>query len=131
MRRTIPLDADAAESRYLAGPPETETPERLFERQWALTLLDNAVQHLRQDYEAVGQGNLFMALRFALTGERSAVPYADLAGRLSMSPEAVRVAVHRLRRRYRQVLRQEIAHSVTDETEVGLELDYLRQVLSS
>lgn len=130
-RRTVALDVETAEGRYLAEPADPLTPERLFERQWALTLLAAAVQRLRQDYEALGQASLFMELRFALTGERSAVPYADLAVRLGMTPEAVRVAVHRLRQRYRHVLRAEIAHTVTDEAEISAELDDLRRVLSS
>jgi RNA polymerase sigma-70 factor (ECF subfamily) len=131
VQRTVPLEAETAERRYLAEPVDTDTPERLFERQWALTLLETAVQRLRRDYETLGQAGLFMELRFALTGERSAVPYADLAARLGMTSEAVRVAVHRLRQRYRQVLRQEIAHTVTDEANTGAELDHLRQVLTT
>jgi RNA polymerase sigma-70 factor (ECF subfamily) len=106
VRQTVPLDADSAERRYLAEPVDTDTPERLFERQWALALLEGAVQRLRRDYEAMGQGSLLLALRCALTGERGAVPYAELAAKLGMTQEAVRVAVHRLRRRYRQVLRE-------------------------
>jgi RNA polymerase sigma factor (sigma-70 family) len=130
VERTVTLDADTAEGRSLTEPADALTPERLFERQWALTLLENAVQRLRRDYEARGQGPLFTELRFALTGERSAVPYADLAARLGMAPEAVRVAVHRLRQRYRQVLRAEIAHTVTDEAGIRAELDDLRRALS-
>ena len=131
VQRTVALDVETAEGRYLTEPVDTITPERLFERQWALALLEAAVQRLRQDYDALGQASLFMELRFALTGERSAVPYADLAARLGMTSEAVRVAVHRLRQRYRHVLRAEIAHTVTDEAEISAELDYLRRVLSS
>ncbi len=131
VQRTVPLDAEMAERRYLTEPADPLTPERLFERRWALTLLEAAVQRLRQDYDALGQAGLFMELRFALTGEKSAVPYADLAARLGMTPEAVRVAVHRLRQRYRHVLRAEIAHTVTDEAEISAELDDLRRVLST
>lgn len=130
VQRTVALDIDTAEGRYRAELTDPVTPERLFERQWALVLLETAVQHLRRDYESLGQADLFMALRFALTGERGAVPYADLAGRLGMTPDAVRVAVHRLRQRYRQVLRAEIAHTVTDEAEIDAELADLRRVLS-
>jgi RNA polymerase sigma-70 factor (ECF subfamily) len=78
----------------------------------------------------MGQSSLLLALRCALTGERGAVPYAELAAKLGMTQEAVRVAVHRLRRRYRQVLREEIAHTVTDESEIDAELAYLRQALA-
>ncbi len=130
-RRTISLDAETAENRYRTALAEQLTPERLFERQWAITLLESAVQRLRREYEASGRGALFLELRFALTGERSAVPYMELAARLSLSHEAGRVAVHRLRQRYRHLLREEIAHTVADESDIEAELDYLRRVLAS
>ena len=129
-QQTISLDAEAAENRYRLEPADTLTPDRLFERQWALTLLDNAVRRLQREHEEAGRGQQFLELRFAITGDKSAVPYAELAARLSMNEEAVRVAVHRLRRRYRQVLRDEIADTVADEAEVGAELDYLRRVIA-
>jgi RNA polymerase sigma factor (sigma-70 family) len=131
VRRTISLDTGAAETRYRREPADQLTPERLFERQWALTLLETVVQRLHREYEADGKGELFMQLRFAITGDKSAVPYTDLAARIGMSEEAVRVAVHRLRRRYRQLLREEIAHTVTTEDEVADELRSLRRILSS
>ena len=130
-QRTISLDAEAAERRVQTEPATQMTPERLFERQWALTLLETVLQHLRREYETAGRGALFMELRFAITGERSAVPYTELATRLGMTHEAVRVAVHRLRHRYRQVLCEEIAHTVTDQSEIPAELDYLRRVLAT
>jgi RNA polymerase sigma-70 factor (ECF subfamily) len=130
-RRTISLDSGDAETRYSREPADTMTPERLFEKQWALTLLETVVQQLRGEYEADGKGELFMGLRFAMTGEKSAVPYAELSARLKMTEEALRVAVHRLRRRYRQLLREEIAHTVADESEVAEELRSLRRILSS
>ncbi|MGD0016713.1 MAG: sigma factor [Verrucomicrobiia bacterium] len=130
-QQTISLDSQAAETRYSHEPADTTTPERLFEKQWALTLLETVVQRLRREYEADGKGGLFMQLRFAITGEKSAVPYAELAMRLSLSEEAVRVAVHRLRRRYRQLLQEEIAHTVTNENEVADELQSLHRILSS
>jgi RNA polymerase sigma factor (sigma-70 family) len=129
-RLTVPLDTQSAETRYLREPADTETPERLFERQWALTLLETVVQRLQREHEAAGKGDLFMTLRFSITGDRHTVPYAELAARLGLSDEAVRVAVHRLRRRYRQVLREEIAHTVADEAEVEEELRYLRRILA-
>jgi len=130
-RKTIPLDAETAEHRYQTAMVEKDTPERLFERQWAMTLLETAVQRLAREYEQTGRGALFTEIQFAILGERSAVPYTDLAARLGLSPEAVRVAVHRLRRRYRQVLREEIAHTVTGEDDIIEELNYLRRVLAS
>ena len=130
-QNTISLDAETAEHRYQTAMAQQETPERVFERQWAMTLLESAGQRLAREYESTGRGALFAGLEFAILGERSAVPYAELATRLAMSQEAVRVAVHRLRQRYRQVLREEIAHTVTGEEDIVEELNYLRQVLAS
>jgi RNA polymerase sigma factor (sigma-70 family) len=127
---TISLDAEKAENRYQSEPLDRMTPETVFERQWAMTLLENAVMRLRAEYEALGQGELFMETRFAITGDKSAVPYADLAARLGMSEDALRVAVHRLRQRYRRTLRDEISQTVADEAELAEELSYLRRVLS-
>jgi RNA polymerase sigma-70 factor (ECF subfamily) len=130
-QRTISLDAEMAENRYRSEPADKLTPEYLFERRWAMTLLENVVQRLRGEYEASGQGPLFMEMRFAITGDKNAVPYTDLAARLSLSEEALRVAVHRLRQRYRRALREEIAQTVADESEVTEELNCLRRILSA
>ncbi len=129
--QTVPLDAEFAERRYRAEATDPLHPERLFERQWALTLLENVVQRLGREYEAAGQGGLFSELRFAITGDRNAVPYATLAARLGMTGEAVRVAVHRLRQRYRRMLREEVAHTVEDPSETTSELEALRRILSN
>jgi RNA polymerase sigma-70 factor (ECF subfamily) len=127
-RRTISLDAQAAETRYGREPVDPLTPERLFERQWALALLETVVQRLRGEYEGAGKGELFMALRFAITGGRSEVPYGELARQLGTTEPAIRVAVHRLRRRYRQVLRNEIAQTVATPQDVE---DELRSLMNS
>ena len=128
---TISLDAQAAEERYRFEPADPVTPEQLFERRWALTLLETVMQRLSSEYEDSGRAALFAALRFAITGDKNTVPYAELAKDLGMTGEAVRVAVHRLRRRYRQVLREEIAHTVAEESEVADELNSLRRILSA
>jgi RNA polymerase sigma factor (sigma-70 family) len=131
VNRTISLDAEAAEDRYRHEPVDERSPEVLFERQWAMTLLETVVQRLREEYEATGRGTLFMELRFTIALDRTAMPYGEIAGRLALSEEAVRVAVHRLRKRYRQALREEIAQTVSSEAEIAGELEYLRRVLSS
>jgi RNA polymerase sigma factor (sigma-70 family) len=128
---TISLDAQAAEERYRFEPVETVTPEQLFERRWALTLLETVMQRLCAEYENSGRAAWFAALRFAITGDKSSVPYTQLAAKLGMTGEAVRVAVHRLRQRYRQVLRKEIAQTVADESEIADELNSLRRILSA
>lgn len=134
IQRTISLDAERAENRYQCEPVEHLTPQRLYERQWAMTLLETVVQRLCAEYASSGRGDLFMALRFTITSGENAQPYAVLAGELAMSEEAVRVAVHRLRKRYRQLLREEISQTVTGESGdscVTEELEYLRNILSS
>ena len=128
--RTISLDAAMAEGRYANEPADRLTPDRVFERRWALTLLENVVQRLCGEYKAAGQGALFMETRFAITGDKNAVPYGEIAVRLGMTEEALRVAVHRLRQRYRRALHEEIAQTVADESEVAEELNCLRQILS-
>ena len=130
VRKTVFLDALEAESRYALEPVDHLTPERVFERQWALSLLENVVRLLRGEYESAGKGELFAGLSFALTGDRSAVPYADLASRLNLSEGALRVAVHRIRQRYRQLLREEIAHTLAEGEDVDAELADLRRVVS-
>ena len=130
-QRTISLDAEMAENRYRSEPADKLTPESLFERRWAVTLLENVVKRLRGEYEASGQGALFMELRFAITGDKNTIPYAELASRLGLKEEALRVTVHRLRQRYRRALREEIAQTVADESEVVEEMNCLRRILST
>ena len=125
LRKTISLDAQAAETRYGQEPTSRESPERVYERQWALALLEVVVQTLCTEYDAAGKSELFLSLRFTIAGNRQAVPYAELAGTLKMSEPSIRVAVHRLRRRYREVLRQQIAQTVTGPEEVEAELQAL------
>jgi RNA polymerase sigma-70 factor (ECF subfamily) len=127
----ISLNAEAAESRYRLEPPDTLTAERTYERRWALTLLDTVLQALEREHELAGKRAPFDELRFCLTGERSKLPYAELAVRLGMSEAAVKVAVYRLRQRYRELLRAEIANTVSSPEEVEDELQHLFAVLAS
>ena len=129
-RKTFSLDAQAAEARYAMEPVDTLTPERIFERQWAMTLLDAVMQRLASEYEAAGKAQVFHELCFSIAGEKNAVPYRELAARLEMSEEALRVAVYRLRKEYRDQLSREIAHTVTSPDEVKEELRQLRTILS-
>lgn len=127
----ISLDAEAAESRYKLEPADSLTAERVYERRWALTLLDTVLQNLEREHELAGKTRFYGELRFCLTGERSKLPYAELAQRLEMSEGAVKVAVHRLRQRYRELLRAEIANTVASADEVEDELRHLFAVLAS
>jgi RNA polymerase sigma-70 factor (ECF subfamily) len=117
-----PLALDGAEGRYALEPAHSLTAERLFERRWALTLLDQTLARLREEFLAAGKGQLFEALKGALTGERSALPYSQLAEELGLSEGAVKVAVHRLRRRYGELLREEIARTLDDPGQVEEEI---------
>jgi RNA polymerase sigma-70 factor (ECF subfamily) len=108
----ISLDHAAAEERYRHEPSHDLTPERLFERRWALTLLDQVLAKLQQEYHADGKAELFEALKPALVGGGDS--YALLAARLGRSEGAMKVAAHRLRQSYRALIRREIAETVAD-----------------
>lgn len=127
---SVPLGLDAAETRYGVEPADATTPEQCYERRWALTLLDTVLQRLRSEHEREGRGRLFESLNACLVGGREAQPYAALAGQLGMSVGAVKVAVHRLRKRYRELLREEILQTVADAGDVDEELRHLFAVLA-
>ena len=125
----LPLQFDTAETRYGREPTDNVTPEQHFERRWAMTLLEEVVNRLRMEYEQDGKTEQFAALNPCLVGDRTAQPYQALAGKLGVSEGAVKSAVHRLRQRYRQLLRDEIAHTVAGPAEVEEELRHLITVL--
>lgn len=126
----VPLQFDTAETRYGVEPADNVTPERSFERRWALTLLEEVLKRLQAKYEAEGKADLFAALNPCLVGERTSQPYVELAAKLGMNEGAVKSAVHRLRQRYRQLLRDQIAQTVADPAEVDEELRHLFAVLA-
>jgi len=127
----ISLDGVTAEDRYLREPADRWTPEKVFDRNWALTVLDRVFRRLRTDLQAEGKGELFQHLHVYLTGEEGRVVYSEVGATLGISEGAVKVAVHRMRRRYRDLLHQEIAHTVVTADEVELELQYLIAALST
>jgi RNA polymerase sigma factor (sigma-70 family) len=129
-QRVLPLEVESAETRFQLEPPDPLTPEMIYERRWAQTLLETVFEQVRQVYEAEDKSALFAELKESLVQARAAVPYADLASRLNLSEGALRVAVHRLRQRYRELLRAEIAHTVAEPGEVEEELRYLFRVLA-
>ena len=126
----VPIDAQFAETRYGLEPGHDQTPEKLFERRWVLTLLDNVLTRLRDEQVAAGKAEQFDELKVALTADRDSLPYAELGERLSMREGAVKVAVHRLRQRYREVLRSEIGHTVANAADVEEEIRHLFAVLA-
>ena len=114
-----------AESRYQVEPADEATPEQLFERRWALTLLDQVFHRLQGEYRSSGKTELFDRLQVFLSGDQRLIPYAEVGTSLGMSEGAVKVAVHRLRKRYGELLREEIAQTVSSPQEVDEELRYL------
>ena len=126
----ISLDQQAPEERYRLEPADNDTPEKRFLRQWALTVLKQAMSRLEGECEANGKGALFREVRNLLSGERDGSAYAEIGRRLALSEGAVRVAVHRLRQRYGELLRGEIAQTVNGPEEVDEEMRYLMSVLS-
>jgi len=128
-QQAISLDAESAEARYAMEPADRMTAVRIFERRWALTLLEQVLARLNKKFAAAGKGRLFEELKAALTGEK--IPYADIATRLNLNEGAVRVAVHRLRLRYRDLIRAEIAETVAGEDEVDAEVQHLFAALAA
>jgi len=128
--RNIPIQLDTAETRYGVEPADTRTPEQAFEYRWALTLLDEVVSELEAEFCAEGRADLFATLKPCLVGDRAAQPYAELAAKLGMEEGTVKVAVHRLRQRYRELLRAEIANTVVSPGEVDAEMHHLFSVLA-
>jgi len=122
----LSLEIEHAEGRFQREPPTDETPERVFDRRWALTLLDRVISRLQA--EAAARNDMhspFDRLKTYLTGDEPQLSYAQTASELGMSEGAVKVAVHRLRRRFRDLVRDEIAHTVSSPEEVEDELRYL------
>jgi RNA polymerase sigma factor (sigma-70 family) len=125
---TISLDGLRAEDRYALEPAKVSDPSRLFDRRWALTLLENVLERLRDEQTIAGRGEAFGVLKDCLGGGGTA-PYDELATRLNCSVGAVKVSVHRLRRRYRELLEAEIANTVASPDEIEKERRYLLEVL--
>jgi DNA-directed RNA polymerase specialized sigma24 family protein len=121
-RPDLPIDSGDAEGRYAVEPAHELTPERIFDRTWALVLLGRVLERIREEYRLAGQSLIFEVLSPVLTDGSRAVAYATLAAQLSMTEGAVRVAVHRLRRRYGERLREEIAVTVDEPAEVDDEI---------
>ena len=128
--RLVPLQLDTAETRYSREPADTSTPEQVFERQWALLLLESVLERLRVDYTRVGKGALFETLQPCLIGSSEAQPYAALATQLGMTVGAVSMTVGRLRERYREYLKEEIRQTLASPAEVDGELRHLFRTLA-
>lgn len=124
------LDFNTAEEAYHREPWTDLTPEKIFDRRWAIDLLNLVLNRLEAEYAKAGKSRLFDRLRPALTGDTAGLAYADIAAELKISADAVKMAVSRLRKRYRELLRQSIADTVASPDEVDDELRHLFAALS-
>ena len=125
----LSLDEEMAESRLASEPATAQPPDTLYDRGWAAILLERAMSALKEDYERSGKADLFARLKGFVWGENSGLPYAAMAEQLGMTEGAVKVAVHRLRQRYGELLRAEIAQTVSTPAEVEEELRHLISVI--
>jgi RNA polymerase sigma-70 factor (ECF subfamily) len=128
-RETISWDQRTAEDRYMAEPVDELTPERIFQQRWAEALLERVLNHLREEYAATGKLDFFEVVKEQLWGPKTAVPQGRLAANLGLSEGAMKVAMHRLRRRYRELLHSEIAQTVGSAEQIDAELRELMAAL--
>jgi RNA polymerase sigma factor (sigma-70 family) len=129
-REHLPFDGPMAEGRYGLEAADQTTPDRLFDRAWATTLIERVHRLLQEEYALEGKAELFQRLNIFLSGDRAEVSYAEAAAQLQMTDGAARVAVHRLRRRYRELLREQVAQTTRTPTELEQELRDLRAVFA-
>jgi RNA polymerase sigma-70 factor (ECF subfamily) len=126
----ISLDAEAGEVRYQTEFVERSTPEELFDHRWAVTALERAQTRLHQEYLAAGKDELFQGLRLNALEIGAETSYAELGSRLHLTEEAVKSAVYRLRRRYRELVREEVSCTVSDPADIDDEVQYLIGLIS-
>jgi DNA-directed RNA polymerase specialized sigma24 family protein len=127
----VSLDETVAEERYHREPVDRMDPEHLFERRWAVTLIETVLQRLEAEYAAAGKAAPFAVLKPYLTGDQGRAGYAELAAQTGTSEGAARVAVHRFRQRYHDLFRAEVAQTVTSAAELAEELRHICRVLAS
>jgi RNA polymerase sigma factor (sigma-70 family) len=125
----LSFDLEAAEGRYGLEPRDDLTPERLYDRRWALAVLERALRALRAELRASGRAAFFEEVQGTLTGDAGAVPYREIADRFGMTESNVKVSIHRMRRRYGDLVRAEVAETVETEAAVDDELRYLATAL--
>ncbi len=129
-RAALSLDFENAESRYALEPAEDLTPEKLFEKSWALKVLERTMDRLDAELAEKGKQKVFDHLKIYIAAEPNSVPYREAAAELNMTEGAVRVAVHRLRKRCREILRDEIAQTVAGQEQIDDEIRRLFSALS-
>ncbi len=126
----VPLDFASAEARYASGASDGLSPDQAFDRQWALTVLETVLTRLEGEWRRESKADTFAALKQTLTGARESQPYAELATELGQTEGAVKTAVHRLRRRYRELLQAEIADTVATRDDEKDEMTTLLRALA-
>lgn len=129
-RPILSLDWAAAERRLDLEPADPTSPDKAYDKQWATALLDEVLRQLETEYRRDGKAEVFQALKQTLTGVRESQPYADLARQLGINEGALRVAIYRLRKRYRALLQAEIANTVTSPEEAKEEMGYLFRAMT-
>jgi RNA polymerase sigma-70 factor (ECF subfamily) len=129
-RPLVPIHRDEAESRYSSEPAVNETPERIFERRWALALLERVLARLEEEYCQSGKASLFARLKVCLVADAAPDRHSAVAADLGLTAGAVKVAVHRLRRRYVELLRSEVARTLEHTGDVEEEIRALFRALA-
>jgi RNA polymerase sigma factor (sigma-70 family) len=129
--KPVSIDADDAETRYRFEPADDATPDRLFDRAWATTLLDRVLCLLAQEYAGTGRADVFDRLKVVLSHGKAAAPAAQLASQLGTTEGAVHTAIHRLKKRYRAILQREIAATLDDPSAVDDEIRWLFEAIRS
>lgn len=128
--RMLSLDFEAGESRYLLEPSHDSTAERIYDRRWAVTLIEQALATLRQEWQDVGKEAAFEILKATLPGVGKGEDYARIAEELDVSPAAAKQAAYRFRRRYREIFRDEVRRTVADDASIDDEIARLMESLS-
>jgi RNA polymerase sigma factor (sigma-70 family) len=128
--KAIPMDGPAAEALLAEASPDHDTPDLLFDRSWALDLLDHSMRKLEADYTAAGKAHLFEKLKPTISPQLEGLPYAELAKELEMTEGALKVAVHRFRQRYRDCLHATLQDTIDNPEDTEEELRYLLSVFS-
>jgi len=128
---TVQFDTSIAESRYAADKPATQVADEQFDRQWALTLLDLTLNRLEAEFVTAGKPADFAVLKHCLMAERGAIDYAGVAKQLGGNAGATRVAVHRLRKRFREIYREEISQTLAEGTDLSAEVQHLAAALAA
>ena len=129
-RQLLSLDYNDAEERYQIEPVEESDPATSFEQQWAATLLETVLNRLRHEFGEEGRAGLFEDLQAHLWGDADSIPYSELAQKRGLGEGNIKTIAHRLRQRYRALLREEIAHTVAKPGEVDDEIRHLMRIVS-